>query len=155
MSITLLSTTTTSTTILRPPGLCLGLPWWAGTRKVQPEGETNPDLLEQEIVSGGDISWAICKSALRPRQITTPASRHSVFYRLDAFPAAEPTASKHWRWTSQNTEIWSQLDIRPIFKIIMMTECIGDYNNNCIQTLHVICRFDSSATFNISWTVVG
>jgi len=27
------------------------------------EGKTNLDLLEQEIVSGSDISWAICKSA--------------------------------------------------------------------------------------------
>jgi len=27
------------------------------------EGKTNPDLLEQEIVSGSGISWATCKSA--------------------------------------------------------------------------------------------
>jgi len=27
------------------------------------EGKTNLDLLEQEIVSGSGISWAICKSA--------------------------------------------------------------------------------------------
>jgi len=26
---------------------------------------------------------------------TTPASHHSVFYRLDALPATQPTASKH------------------------------------------------------------
>jgi len=37
------------------------------------KGKTNPDLLKQEIVSGNGISWAICKSAARPRQITTPA----------------------------------------------------------------------------------
>jgi len=43
------------------------------------------------------ISWAICKSALRPRQITMSAPHHSVFYRPDAFPAAQPTASKYWR----------------------------------------------------------
>jgi len=30
-------------------------------------------------VSGSGISWAICKSAPRSRQITTPASYHSVF----------------------------------------------------------------------------
>jgi len=30
-------------------------------------------------VSGGGISWAICKSAPRSRQITTPASHHSFF----------------------------------------------------------------------------
>jgi len=26
-----------------------------------------------------------------------PASHHSVFYRPDALPATQPTASKHWR----------------------------------------------------------
>ena len=47
-------------------------------------------------MSGSDISWAVCKSAPRSRQITTPASHHSVFYRPDALPAAKTTASKHW-----------------------------------------------------------
>jgi len=37
----------------------------------------------------------ICKSAPRSRQITTPAAHHSVFYRLDALPDAQPTAPKH------------------------------------------------------------
>jgi len=32
------------------------------------KGKTNMDLLEQEIVSGSGICWAICKSALHPRQ---------------------------------------------------------------------------------------
>jgi len=36
--------------------------------------KTNLDLLEQEIVSGSLINWAICKSAPRPRQITMPSS---------------------------------------------------------------------------------
>jgi len=58
-------------------------------------GKTNLDLLEQEIVSGSGISWSICKSAPRSRQMTMPASHHSVFYRLDALPAAQPTVSKH------------------------------------------------------------
>jgi len=44
-------------------------------------------------VSGSGISWAICKSAPRSRQITTPVPHHSVFYRPDALPAAQPTAS--------------------------------------------------------------
>jgi len=49
-----------------------GLPRWAGTRKVKPTWI----LLKQETVSGSGIS---CKSAPRSRQITTPASHHSVF----------------------------------------------------------------------------
>jgi len=53
--------------------------------------------MKQETVSGSSISWTICKSAPRSRQTTTPAPHHSVFYRPDALPAAQPTASKHWR----------------------------------------------------------
>ena len=62
---------------------------WASTRKVKPIWI----LLEQETVSGCGVSWAICKSAPRSRQITMPAPNHCVFYRPDALPAAKPTAS--------------------------------------------------------------
>ena len=54
-------------------------------------------LLKQETVSGSGIHWAICKSAPHSRQTTTPVPHDSVFYRPDALPAAQPTASKHWR----------------------------------------------------------
>ena len=57
-------------------------------------------LLKQEKVSGSGISWAIWKSAPCSRQIITPAPHHSVFYRPDALPVAQPTASKHWRQKS-------------------------------------------------------
>ena len=70
-----------------------GLPGWASSRNVKPIWS----ILKQETVSGSGISWAICKSAPRSRQITTPAPHHSVFYRPDALPATQPTASKHWR----------------------------------------------------------
>ena len=73
--------------------LCPGLPRWAGTRKVKPICI----FVKQETVSGSGISWAICKSAPRSRMITTPTPHRSVFYRPDALPAAQPTASKHWR----------------------------------------------------------
>ena len=36
-------------------------------------------LLKQVTVSGSGISWAICKSAPRSRQITMPEPHHSVF----------------------------------------------------------------------------
>jgi len=45
-----------------------GLPGWAGTRKEKPIWI----LLKQETVSGSGIRWAVCKSAPRSRQITTP-----------------------------------------------------------------------------------
>jgi len=73
--------------------LCLWLPGWAGNTKVKPIWI----LLKQERVSGSGINWAICKSAPHSRQITLPAPHHSVFYRPDALPAAQPTTSKHWR----------------------------------------------------------
>ena len=67
-------------------------------------------------MSGSGISWAVRKSAPRSRQITTTASHHSVFYRLDALPAAQPTASKHWRHNTATVTktvnpswLWSQL----------------------------------------------
>jgi len=75
----------------RLTALCPGLPRWTGTRKVKPIWI----LLKQETMSGSGISWAICKSAHRSRQIITPAPHHSVFYRPDALPAAQPTVSKH------------------------------------------------------------
>ena len=59
------------------------------------KGKTNLDLLEQEIVSGSGIIWASCKSAPHLRQITMPASHHSVFYMQDALPGTQATVSKH------------------------------------------------------------
>ena len=97
MSINTIHTHTHTHTRLTAP--CPGLPRWAGTRKVKPIWI----LLKQETVSGSGISWAICKSAPRSRQITTPAPHHSVFYRPDALPAAQPTASEHWRLQTQYT----------------------------------------------------
>ena len=65
-----------------------GLPRSAGTRKVKPIWI----LVKQETVSGSGISWAICKSAPRSRQITTPAPHHSVFLQAGC-PSYRPTNS--------------------------------------------------------------
>ena len=89
---------TQSVTYIRSMALCPGLPGWAGTRTVKPIWI----LLKQETVSGSGISWAVCKSAPRSRQKTTPAPHHSVFYRPDTLPAAQPTATKHWRHYTQS-----------------------------------------------------
>ena len=68
--------------------LCPGLPRWASTRKVKPIWI----LLRQETVSGSGISWAICKFAPASRQITVPASHHSVFLHAGC-PSCHPTNS--------------------------------------------------------------
>jgi len=59
-------------------------------------------LLKQKSVSGSGISWALCKSAPRLRQITMPAPCHSVFYRPDSgYPyCCQPTASKQYTCNS-------------------------------------------------------
>ena len=72
----------------RLTALCLGLPGWAGTRKVKPISI----LLRQETVSGSGISWAICKAAPRSRQITIPAPHRSVFLQAGC-PSCSPTNS--------------------------------------------------------------
>ena len=64
------------------------LPGWASTRKVKPIWI----LLKQQTVSGSGISWAICKSAPRFRQITTPAPHYSSFLQAGC-PSCRPTNS--------------------------------------------------------------
>jgi len=79
---------TTTTTILWPP-------WtMSGTARVSryQKGKTNLDFLEQEIVGGSGISWAVCKCAHRPRQVTMPASHHSVFLQTGC-PSCRPANS--------------------------------------------------------------
>ena len=77
----------TNTHTYRLMALCPGLPGWAGTRKVQPIWI----LMKQETVSGSGISWTICKSAPRSRQITTPAPHHS--FLQAGCPSCRPTNS--------------------------------------------------------------
>ena len=63
----------------------------SGTTRVSryQKGKTNLDFTE---ASDSGISWAICKSAPRSRQITTPAPHHSVFLQAGC-PSCHPTNS--------------------------------------------------------------
>ena len=65
-----------------------GLPGSASTRKVKPIWI----LLKQETASSSGISWAICKSASRSRQITMPVPQHSSFLQAGC-PSCRPTNS--------------------------------------------------------------
>ena len=56
------------------------------TRKIK----TNLDLLEQEIVSGSGICWAICKSAPHPRQ---PRQHPTTQFFAGRMPFLPPTNS--------------------------------------------------------------
>jgi len=53
-------------------------------------------------MSDSGINWAICKSAPRSRQIAMPAPQQSVFYRLDALPAA-----KQQRQSTEGKKLYS------------------------------------------------
>jgi len=85
---------------------------FSGTTRVgwYQKGKTNLDFTEAR-----DCDWQwhqvghmqVCTSS---RQITMPAPHHSVFYRPDALPAAQPTASKHWKqekhWRQETYETY-------------------------------------------------
>ena len=48
-------------------------------------------------MSGSSISWAIMQVCTLLQTDNHTSNPPLVFYRLDALPAAQPTASKHWR----------------------------------------------------------
>ena len=65
---------------------------FSGTTQVsQYQKGKNWILLKQETVSGGGISWAICKSASRSRHITRPAPHHC--FLQAGCPSCRPTNS--------------------------------------------------------------
>ena len=97
------------------------------TRKVK----TNLDLLEQQIVSGSGICWAICKSVPHPRQPRQHPTTQ-FFYRPDALPAAQPTASKHWRHPNLG-KIWCKFLVQEtctsfLYKIL---DCVSPAVEKC------------------------
>ena len=68
------------------------------------KGKTSLDLKEARdggVMGCSGISWAICKQSAPPsRQKTTSTPHHSIIYRPDALPDAQPTVSKHRRHNS-------------------------------------------------------
>ena len=86
--------TTTATTVLRLSGFCLGLPGWAGTRKVKPNQSGFPAAKDSEWQWYQLGHMQICTSLQTDNYTRTPPLS---FYRLNALPATQPTASKHWR----------------------------------------------------------
>ena len=53
-------------------------------------------LLKQRMMGGGGDNWSY-RSCKAPVKLSPPTNQHPVFYRPDALPVAQPTASKHWR----------------------------------------------------------
>jgi len=94
-------------------------------------------LLKQETVSGSGITWAICKSAPRSRQITTLAPHRLVF--TDLLP---PTASKHWRQSRGHCN-W-QIGLIFIAKLQMYR--VRRPTINCHQTASKCTKSNKSRT---------
>ena len=72
----------------------------SGTTRVSryQKGKTNLDFTETRDISSG-ISWAMCKSAPRSRQITTPAPHYSSFFtgRMPFLPPNQQCQSTEGR----------------------------------------------------------
>jgi len=123
----------------RLTALCPGLPGWAGTRKVKPI----LILLKQETMSGSGISWAICKSASRSRQITMPAPHHSVFLRAGC-PSCRPTNSvKALKGCSRPV---NQQKCKMYLDCIVWTEICSSWSLPLMYYLFVIAKFLSTCS---------
>ena len=108
----------------------------SGTTQVSRYQKVKPIwiLLEQETVSGSGIIWAICKSATRSRQITTPAPHHSVF--TGRMPFMPPNQQR------QSTEGMNGHNI-PVFGFLLQYNAFQFFNT-------LDCQFPDN---DVSWSV--
>ena len=139
-------------TLTHLTALCPGLPGSAGTRKVKPIWI----LLKQETVSGSGISWAICKSAPRSRQIIMPAPHHSSFLQAGC-PSCHPTNSVK----ALKANVASEKHINPVssFWINSTVFLAGLSLNVCVlppyernhytSVLYDTIRYDTRCYFNL------
>jgi len=77
-------------------------------------------------VSGSGISWAICKSAPRSRQITMPVPHHSVFLQAGC-PSCYPTNSV------------KALKAKTNIKTLKLSDKAHTAKLNCHRTLPMLC----------------
>ena len=68
-----------------------GPPGWAGARR-----ELLHFMVQGKINRGRHTDYPAGRHSIRTNQCPPPPSPH-IFYRPDALPAAQLTASKHWR----------------------------------------------------------
>jgi len=85
------------------------------------KGKNSLDLLEQEIVSSSGIS----KSSPHPRQITMPAPTTQDFYRPNALPVTQPTASKHWRLFDTTQQSQKSCHLKLLYYKHLMVPYLG------------------------------
>ena len=76
---------------------------------------------------GSGISWTICKQSA-PCSTDYPTNNSSLsFYRPDALPAAQPTASKHWRHKEKEVKLKLELLRKVSFGWIKRTNKIRNF----------------------------
>ena len=123
----------------------MGLPGWASTRKVKQIWI----LLKQETVSGSGISWTICESAPRSRQITTPAPHHSSFF-TGLIPSLLPNQQhKSTEGNSLTDCCWeNQTPIKPY----LHSQYLNTKHIMQMQQCYLTANFTLSATDSLTWT---
>ena len=82
--------TVCTTTVLRL--FFLGPPGWAGARR-----ELLDFMVQGKINRGRHTDHPAGHHSIQTNQCSPPPSSPYTFFRPDALPAAQPTASKHWR----------------------------------------------------------
>ena len=135
--------------------LSMGLPRWAGTRKVKPIWI----LLKQETVSGSGICWTICKAAPCSRQTTMPAPHHSVYYRPDALPVAQPTVSKHWRqgsyWPLHHKATQVQSTSSSNQHLLALRSRVCETSQLLMNSCGFLAKPRKKSRFVLSWLIVS
>ena len=92
----------------------------------------------QEMVSSSGINWAICKSAPYHRQVTTPASHHSVFLQarcLSCCPTNMPwividRGSRSWMIDDHDRCVWVNVTRSPADAMGGRPYCPQSYKYN-------------------------
>jgi len=73
-----------------------------------------------------------------PRQITMPASHHWVYYRPVALPAAQPTASKHWRQHKCQQKSMTKPSMSLVHDCVSHSRVMSHFQHTLCM-LHSIC----------------
>ena len=125
-----------------------GLPGWAGARKVKPIWI----LLKQETVSGNGISWAICMSASRSRQITMPVPHHSFFTgRMTFLPPNQQRQSTEGNLASSK-------QVNQLGKIFQQNKPLHNFDSSyasfVVYSHNMIAAKLLHQWLNITWCVV-
>ena len=99
-------------------------------------------------MSGSGISWAICKSAPRTRQITTPAPHHSSFFtgRVPFLPPNQQRQSTEGTKKVSRSWIYPVLDVgfpshghRPQIKQFDISVVIASSNASIMHVVSITC----------------